>query len=112
MNGEQCAKLARLQGLSTRYEAIVRRADGATRLLCYSARHSGHGLRAALQQRAAEVLAFIGGDETTRATVRRHKAGPQSIELTGGHVVAWSCRTQRDAIILGELPYVGAAVLP
>ena len=69
---------------------------------------------------AALSLAKLLGRETgieaakeyTRATVRRHKAGPQSIELTGGHVVAWSCRTQRDAIILGELPYVGAAVLP
>lgn len=105
LSAEQMAKLERLRHFGTRYEAVVVRPDGKQALLAYCGRHSMAGLREALCQRAQAVIAFL--DAPAGAEVTYPRRGPQEISITGGGVVRFSGRTQREAIQAGELPYVG-----
>ena len=100
---EQVAKLTRLQNHATRYEAVVERHDGTKRLLAYSGRKSRQGLLAAIRQRGQAVLAFLALSETDQMTWEKG-----AFALGTGNAIRWSGRTQRDAIMEGELPYIEA----
>ena len=103
LTAEQTRKLARLQNCATRYEAVVIRQDGEKRLVAYSGRKSRAGLLTAAQQRGKAVLAFL---ECNVASTLEWKNG--EFRMCDGSVIRWSGRTQRDAIMQGELTYIEA----
>ena len=103
MTDEQMRKLVALQNYGTRYEAVVIRGDGERRLLAYCGRHSRRGLIDALQNRAEIAIKFLGIGADARMTLAK-----DAISLTGGGMVKFTGRTQRDAIMSGELPYIAA----
>ncbi len=98
---EQLRRIARLKNRDTLYEAEIVRADGARVLLAYC-RKSGSGLREALRKRTEAVVRFLGGPKAI--TWGR---GTAPVEIEGGGSIRFSGRTERDAIVEGELPYVG-----
>ncbi len=106
-------RLAALQNRPTRYEAVLHHPDGRKHLVGYVTDKSGRGLRSALQDRAKHVAGKVGGGDDLQATpegkdkIRLHSPAGEQL----GHVT-WSGRTQRDAIMSGEHPYVGDADEP
>ena len=103
LTAEQTRKLERLQNCATRYEAVVIRQDGEKRLVAYSGRKSRAGLLSAVQQRGQAVIAFLGLSDSDQMTWRNGE-----FALGTGHAIRWSGRTQRDAIMQGELTYIEA----
>lgn len=100
LSPEQSAKLERLRLFATRYEVELVHPDGRRVLLGYTARKSRPGLRALARPRVAAIWRWLGvpqGSETTWA-----KRGPE-IRVWGGGAIRFSGRTQRDAIMEGEL---------
>jgi hypothetical protein len=91
-------KLARLKNRNTRYEIVLTNGTNAKYLVLYTAQHSQSGLRAAVRQRYGAVLAVTGGECPL--------AAKRSDIFKGNE---WRCffsgRTQREAIIAGELPF-------
>jgi hypothetical protein len=102
----QLAKLTALQNRGTAYEAIVTAPDGRKALLAYCSRHSFQGLCAALGRRGQSVCDWLQAGPDADATPDR-KA--RTIAITGGGMVSWSGRTEREAIQQGELVYIGRA---
>ncbi len=102
LSTEHVEKLIRLQNYRTHYEAVVVHHNGEKRLLAYSGRKPRHGLLAAAQQRGAAVIAFLGLSETDQMSWLKDEL----VLCVTGNVIRWSGRTQRDAIMEGELPYI------
>ena len=98
-------RLSLLRNYATRYEAICVSADARRALVAYSGRHSFQGLVAAVRRNGAAVAAFLGLDDT--AIMSRKGA---RLAFSNGAMIEWSDRTQRQAIMEGELPWVGAIV--
>ena len=103
---EQIAALSRLHNYGTSYEIEAVTPDGRRGLVCYTERHSKRGMRDAMHDRAVPLLAWLGAPSGLEMTVERGRA---DIALSDGSVVRFSGRTQRDAIMSGELPFIGAA---
>lgn len=95
-------KLAHLHGRLTRYE-LTGTNGTRTILICYSVRRGRHTLLEALRQHGAIVLALVGRDANfawERPASRGARLGEWTFRFSG--------RTQREAIIEGEHPFVGA----
>lgn len=99
----QRAKLALLQNRATRYEVAVTHADRRRVLLCYTAKHSSRGLTDALRGRMVEVGTFLALPDEARFAVQ---AGENRITASSGGEVSFTGRTQRQAIMEGELPFI------
>ena len=97
LSSEQHAQLARLHNAPTRYEAVLTLADGRRFLVGYSPRHSKAGLLAAIQRVGPAILAKMP-DLTDEHRMTWKAAG---FDFGNGARVAWSGRTQRDAIMSG-----------
>lgn len=92
------ARLERLRHYSTRYEAVLTHADsGERRLLCYTARKSSAGLLSAVFSRGEALVAFSGAERVENIKGAGLRLGPWRVAFSG--------RTQREAIITGELTY-------
>jgi hypothetical protein len=91
-------KLGRLKNRHTRYEIVLTNGTDAKYLVLYTAQHSQSGLRAAVRQRYDAILVITGGELPF--------AAKRSDTSTGNE---WRCffsgRTQREAILSGELPF-------
>jgi hypothetical protein len=98
------ARLDRLRHHATRYEVALALPDGRTMLVCYSPRKSRAGLLDCLRSRGPAILPHVTGMPED-ATVTYHKA--RGFVFSDGTRVYWSGRTQRDAILSGELDYIG-----
>jgi hypothetical protein len=95
-------KLARLKNRSTRYESVLTNGTDRKFLVLYTAQHSHRGLIAAIRQRYDAILAKTGGELPHAA-----KAGQK---FTGNEwLCSFSGRTQREAIIEGQLPFAEVA---
>lgn len=91
---QQLAKLARIANYSTRYEVeLVHLDTGERRLLCYT-RKTERGIRDYIFRHAAEVVTFCGSDRLFKLSIGRWR-------------IAFTGRTQREAIMAGELPWFG-----
>jgi hypothetical protein len=101
---EQKAKLARLHYGPTRYEIEMVTPSGVKHLIAYTPRRSFRGLLDAVQERGAIILRVTGMPEDTRA----ERGDNASLRFSDGTIIRFSGRTQRDAIMHGELPYVGS----
>jgi len=92
-------KLDRLKNYRTRYELIASHPDGRKLLIRYTARQGRRGLLDALTMDAARVCQVLGADDI--------HWGKRAAD--GGHMGEWtvkfSGRTQREAILGGELPF-------
>jgi hypothetical protein len=102
MTDAQRRRLESLRHHHTLYEVALISPEGAKHLLCYTER-SGRRLRAAVVKRAARVLATIADDGAVVTAVTK-----ESLTLTGGWVVRFTGRTERESIINGALPYIGS----
>lgn len=101
------AKLARLHNRGTAYELAMSRTlpDGTkdARLVAYTPRRNRNGLfDACCDKRRVDYLMKLTGSDNLRFG-KRVVDGATMGEWT----VNFSGRTQREAIIEGELPYVG-----
>ena len=97
MTAEQERKLTRIKNYHTRYEAII--TDGTiTYLLAYICGKSFSNLYRATANRVAEVNKVTNAE--TWIQNRKLTAGTFEIKYSG--------RTQREAILDGEYPYVGS----
>lgn len=107
LSAQQVKRLNSIAHFHTAYEAVVVRGDGTRVLLAYCVRKSGRGLRDALRKRWDAVCAFLALDDeiATFDVISKNE-----IRAIGGGVIRWSGRTERDAIMAGELTYVVRAV--
>ena len=95
-------KLARIKNYHTRYEIILAHANYPSILVAYTSRKSFHGLLAAVRERGPKIVALLGVTDEHKATRER-----TTLHLGNGWLVRFSGRTQRDAILNGERPFVG-----
>jgi hypothetical protein len=93
------SRLLRLKNRRTRYELVAEHPDGRRLLVRYTSRLGRRGLFDALQQDSARLCAVLGADAIHFGT----RAGD------GGTMGEWKIRftgrTQREAIIDGELQF-------
>ena len=99
---ERLVRLARLTNRGTYYELAAILGD-QRRLVAYTQRRSRSGMLAACRNRAVLLIALTGAENLQfgKRTVDGATMGDWQIRFTG--------RTERDAIMEGELPYIGAA---
>lgn len=95
---------AALAHQSTRYEIVLTLADGSRLLVGYTPRKSQTGMLSAVQRVGAAILGFMP-DLTNDHRMTWRKGG---FDMGNGARIAWSGRTQRDALQHGPLPYVAA----
>jgi len=102
----QQRQLERIKHHATRYEVRLTLPDGRAMLVCYTPRKSKAGLLNAIQSRGKAILAHMP-EMPEDSRLMYDKA--QGFSLGNGARVAFSGRTQRDAIMCGALSYVGDA---
>jgi hypothetical protein len=100
MTTSQTEKLESLRNFGTRYELVLER--GAERFrLCYTGRKNRRGMIDAIFRLGAELGAFTGQKEV--------RFGKGATAQLGDWAVRFSGRTQREAIIAGELAWFSKA---
>lgn len=98
MTHEQERKLARISGCYTVYEMVAEHADGR-RLLAGYTRETRPGMLAMLRKNWDMWCKLTGKQAGTWEAHKMIRFGAWTIRFSG--------RTQRQAIIEGELPWVG-----
>jgi len=99
MTETQIAKLERLHNHPTRYELVLQHAQTGERVrLAYILRNNRSGLMDAIRRNGAELEAFTGS-----TTFDLSKKGQPAAAQLGSWRASFSGRTQREAIISGEL---------
>ena len=88
----------------TRYEIVLTLADGRRMLVGYTPRKSRDGMLGAVQRVGRAILSHMP-DLTDEHRMTWKRGG---FDMGNGARVAWSGRTQRDALQHGPLPYVAA----
>lgn len=102
-NGDTMARLERIARYGTRYEITATKAGEATLLIGYTPRLSRPGLIDMLRRVGPEVVGRLAiGDKDRIAFGTK----PRPWAETAGWRIAFSGRTQREAIINGEHPFV------
>jgi hypothetical protein len=104
---EQIRRLERLRNCWTSYEVELALPDGRRMLVCYTQRRSLAGLREVIRGRWEPLVRAVGipGSPIHDTPVMRDG---RAYKFENGSVVRFSGRTQREAIISGELPYIGS----
>ena len=94
--------LARIHNRRTKYELVADHPDGRRVLLAYSPRRSRTGIWDAITSNGRrEAIVELVGTKTIDFELRASHGATM-----GDWKIIWSGRTQRDAYIGGELPYV------
>ena len=94
------SKVAHLQNAPTRYEVVLEHA-GKQWLVGYTSRRSRPGLLATMRKEGRDILAITEMPEDAEV-----RAEYGALVFSQGSVIKFSGRTQRDAVIAGELPWV------
>jgi TnpA family transposase len=94
------AKLARLKNYATRYELAMTRGSESY-LVTYATSRSRGTIFKAVARFGPKVVALTGDEELHFA--RKSADGA----TTGEWTIRYTGRTQRDAILGGELPFIG-----
>jgi hypothetical protein len=102
---EQIAKLERCRNYATRYEITARHPDGRAFLVCYTPRVSRPGLLKAIQHVGRHILEKLTVGEND---VMTWHTKPHVHCRTSGWEIGFTGRTQRDAIMSGEMPFIAA----
>jgi hypothetical protein len=92
----QNAKLDAIKNRATRYELVIQRGDERFRL-CYTGRKNRRGMIDWIFRNGKELAAFSGSEEV--------RFGHGATAQLGDWHISFSGRTQREAIIAGELPW-------
>jgi hypothetical protein len=101
----QIRKLERLKHHATRYEVALTLPSGAQMLVCYTPRKNKTGLLIAMQERGEKILAQMPEmPEDCRVSYDR----ALGFMFGNGARVHFTGKTQRDSILTGELPFIGA----
>lgn len=101
LTSTQETALKRLSRYATKYEIVASHADGRHVFIGYSGQRSKHGLLRMLQHNGELNIARLGlTDESKVASL------PNSRIQVGDWIVAFSGRTQREAITAGEMPWL------
>jgi hypothetical protein len=96
MTEKQTAKLEALKNYATSYELVLTNLDsGEKRRLCYTSKKNRVGLFSAIHKNGTELVAFCGAED--------FKMTGKASATIGRWSVAFSGRTQREAIQAGEL---------
>jgi hypothetical protein len=103
MTQDTQARLARLYNRRTAYELVAIRDDRRI-LIAYSQGRSRHSILAACRNRGQQVIDALGISASDLLMFAKRASdgctiGPWSIRFSG--------RTEREAILTGELEYVG-----
>ena len=104
LTDQQQRQLERIKYYATRYEVRLTLPDGLAMLVCYTERKSKAGLYSCLQNRGKAILALMP-EMPEDCSLAYDKA--RGFIMGNGASVAFSGRTQRDAIMSGALPYIG-----
>lgn len=116
---EQTAKLTRLAGRATLYEAVLVHQDGRVANLAYIGGATKTRLLQYVYRNAQAVAAFCGTDMIRATTTQADFAQVQAAFPTssvrvfgvmGGWSLGFSGRTQREAITQGEHPWFGKGI--
>jgi len=99
LTDRQLRRLESIKNYHTRYEALLVGPEGQEILLGYTSRKSRRGLLEMLRRHPDDVLAFVQRDGTV-------SYGRQTINFSSGWRAVFSGRTERDAILLGEKPFI------
>ena len=99
-------QLARLHNRLTSYEIVAVHADGRRVLIGYSVGKSKNGIYRMMTKNGP-----LNGARLGLADDARMSGLPASKVQVGPWVVAYTGRTQRDAIIEGELPWIEMPVM-
>lgn len=91
-------RLAALKNYATRYEVAATHPDGRRLLVVYTPRKSRRGILAFNPNTARALVAVCGADSFTKGKGGAILIGEWTVDFTG--------RTQREALTVGELPFV------
>jgi hypothetical protein len=100
---EQARKLRQLRGCYTRYEVEIALPDGRKMLICYTSQKTLVRLREVIREWWTPIARAAGLLLEEPRGMRDKKA----YVFEDGSIIRYSGRTQRDAIAMGELPYIG-----
>jgi hypothetical protein len=95
-------KVAYLANRATRYEVALEH-EGRQWLVGYTIRRSRQGLLAKMREQGQAILRITAMPEDARVT----SPNPETLAFSNGSVIRFTHRTQRDAVLSGELPFVG-----
>ena len=95
-------KLNRIKNHSTKYELILAKGDEKY-LVVYTPRRTRTGIMAATPDRHQQLQRIIGSDLSEARFAPRSRDGV----IIGEWRLYFTGRTQRDAYIEGELPFIG-----
>lgn len=101
LTAQQTQRLEGLRNRSTRYEVIAEYAGGSW-LVGYTARTGKGGLMAVVRRNDCELIERLEVGEESTCSVSGGRLGAR-LDMSHGAVVRFSGRTQREAIISGEL---------
>lgn len=99
-------RLERLRNHSTKYEVVAETSSqyGKRYLIAYTSRRSRHGLLKACQSKGEAIIKAFGITDNDQFI-------PSPKAADGFRIGVWqfrfSGRTQREAIMQGELPWIG-----
>ncbi len=93
-------RLSRIRNRRTLYELVVSHPDGRRVLLGYADRHSRNMLLRMARKHGQRLADLTGEEQLTFAKFSRDGA------RIGEWSIKWTSRTQREAIIEGELPFI------
>jgi hypothetical protein len=106
MTSEQERKLAAISNRYTRYEVAA--IQGETRIrIAYTMRRSRPGLLEACRNNGPEIIKALAVSDSQMLMFI--KANGQWVIELGSWVIRFTGRTQREAILAGELVWVGTA---
>lgn len=99
-------KLERLHNRATRYEVVAEHQDGRRYLVGYTSRPSRQGIAAIIRQNAEHVVRKLALPADAEFTISGKGRFGHVFTVPGGWSMRLTGRTQRDAIIGGELEFV------
>jgi hypothetical protein len=96
----QLRRLESIKNYHTRYEALLVGPDEQNILIGYTSRQTRRGLLDLLRRHPDAVINLVGGDAKTTY-------GHKMVSFSSGWTAKFSGRTERDAILHGEMPSLG-----
>jgi hypothetical protein len=96
----QIRRLESIKNYHTQYEVLLIGPDGQNILIGYTSRHTRKGLLDLLRRHPDAVINLVGGDAKTTY-------GRKMLSFSSGWTAKFSGRTERDAILYGEMPFIG-----
>ena len=99
LTADQTRRLEEIKNLYTRYEVVLARQTGEKVLVGYTGRKSRKGLLNALRRHPDAVIELVGGENVATFT-------KEGLSFSSGWTAKFSGRTERDAILQGEIEHI------